>query len=189
MRFIKNKQDKRFRDTEQKINRAFISFLYRGDHHVYIEELCTEAQIFVSTFYNHYPNTGVVLEIIEQNLQKEFLQSIANTNSTEAIIRRLLIFISKNQDYFLMSIQRHNYQWLSMILKILQPNLTANWYTRAQRLKDYRFLLLSGEIIATITDWGQQNCFDVKNVSIIQRRLQKLISTAEFRFRQLDKIK
>ena len=189
MRIIKNKQDKRFLNTEHKINQAFIAFLHRGEQRIYIQDLCQEAQIFMSTFYDHYPNISVVLETIEHNLQREFLKYITTAISTDIILQRLLIFICKHHDYFVMAGEKHNYHWFTSVLNTLKPKLIGSWRPRAQGTIDRWFQMLCGEIIATLNTWYQQSNFDIQNAPVIQRRLKKLITTAEFRFRQLDNMK
>lgn len=189
MRIIKNKQDKRFLDTEQKINQTFIAFLHRGDRRIYVQDLCDEAQIFSSTFYDHYPNMYVVLETIEHNLQRDFLKYITEAGSLDIILRRLLIFICKNRDYFLMANQKNNYAWFVSVFCILKPKLIGHWRPRAQGTMERWFQMLCGELIATLNTWCQQSKFDAQDITVVQNRLQKLISTAEIRFRQLDNMK
>lgn len=189
MRVIKNKQDKRFLDTERKINQTFIAFLCRGEQRIYVKDLCQEAQIFMSTFYDHYPNIHVVLETIEHNLQREFLKYIATAVSTDIILQRLLIFICKHRDYFIMVSQKHSHYWFASILNTLKPQLIRDWRPRAQGTMDRWFQMLCGELIATLNAWHQQSNFDIQNAPVVQRHLKKLITTAEFRFRQLDNMK
>ncbi len=185
MRKIKNKNDKRFLNTEQKINQTFITFLGRGDHSICVKELCEEAKIFYSTFYDHYQNTDVVLQSIEQKLKNAFLDSVSQDVSLKIILRNLLIFISKNQKYFTMTCKLRHYQLLLAIFGELRTLLIGTWRPRKRQVLDYWFELLCSELIATLHDWGQQSGFDLKDAPVVQRRLEKLILTAETRFRSL----
>ena len=62
------KSDKRFSKTEQKIKEAFKALLRKKPmHQISVKELCTNAQINRSTFYDHYSDVYALLDEVERD--------------------------------------------------------------------------------------------------------------------------
>ena len=189
MKIPKNKNDQRFVKAESKIIKAAIHLLSRRRFNFYTRELCKEAHIFNSTFYNHYANAEELINEIEKAATEDCLRAVNKSESISIFVQKLIVFIGKRYDYFKLSLTQAHHICLMTAFRRLKPLLIGHWRPRDPEIMEYWFQMLCYEIIGTITTWGQQSQFNLKSAPVVQRRLEKIINTAEMRFRQLENIR
>lgn len=76
-----NKHEKKFDNTSAKIQRAFFELLDKKEYlDITISDLCKQAKIYRSTFYNHYFSLAEVLEDAVKSLIEFFIAEYNKKN-------------------------------------------------------------------------------------------------------------
>lgn len=102
------KEDKRIINTKQKIKLAYIKKLTNlKNDDIKINDICIEAKINRSTFYDHYIDKLTLYKEIENEalyIVNTFYDDI-DTNDLESILYKLLTYIKLNNNIFMFIIK------------------------------------------------------------------------------------
>ena len=171
-------KDKRYQKTEQLLFDAFRKTVVSGVTIPCPTSLTRKAGVSRSTFYQHYKNP---LEIYRRHKTRLFhrfnnisAKLVENHADVTTILRRLLIFIYQNQDFFSLDLTKCNCTATIKILDTLKPELTKTW-----RTADF-FGIYAHELIGVLKSWREQN-FDDTTLEKTLSELVYLTETAEKR--------
>lgn len=89
-----SKIDRRIRRTKEAISSAFLQLLKEKDiAKITVKELCEKADINRKTFYTYYSNASSVLTEIENDIIKQFKDSVTSIKTRKAILDIADIFV------------------------------------------------------------------------------------------------
>lgn len=185
-RQVKNRNDLRFRRSEQGLCQSLYKELQRRNVNLQVTKICRNAGVRVPTFYSHYHNVNDALVQAERNMFKQFTATLRSSKqlSEQQAFLNLLIFVIKNQAYFKATFMRGNYRLLIKLVRELRPVIMQKWPHYKPADFEYLFMIYCAEVIAVIVYWYQQYKFNPRKIESCVQRLQALTHLPARSFRK-----
>lgn len=123
-------QDKRVRKTREAIRRAFISLLKEKKFaDITIQDIADRAQISRSTFYDHYSDKYLLLEVLYQEIVGRFQQmadiyfAVRSHEEKKEMARKALDYVIGDAEliHVLMNMEEPGWDLTSRIQKAMEP--------------------------------------------------------------------
>ncbi len=181
-RIIRNRNDKRYVRVQDRFNNIIESFIRRG--HIMklkVRSVSDDANVYASTFYDHYKNMDDALIYAENRMKKdlhELKKTVAHNQDLEIIYLKILFFIHKHKDYYETVINWGKVSPLSQIVGDFRISICKKWRHYDKHELDRIFMIFSWEFGGVITFWGKHEHFDKTKIPIYAKKLARLSSTA-----------
>lgn len=149
-------QNNRYQETEQKIQKAFLSLLEsRHIDQISIQQLCQCAQISRPTFYAHYEDINDLILKIEYE-KSLYISSILTSGKDLSLndFEDYLNYIQENRHFYIAYFQC---QPSNISHSMMQQYLSANREKETPSLK-YQMLFFMAGLKAVVLQWLWQNC-------------------------------
>lgn len=173
---VQNRNNPRYLKVQKAIDKVLGKFIKRG--HVAclkVSEVTNDANIFVSTFYDHHKNLDDAIKYLNNKMKKELNQLVKETSEThcslEIYYSKLLYFISKNKNYYDIAIKTNNIGIIMMAIESAKTFVIEKWPGKTDKEKDYKFYVLSWQICSEIWWWGEKEYFAEEKLGRLVRRL------------------
>ena len=175
---VKNKNDMRYIKNERKLRGALNALNAKRRLRLQVREVCRKADVKPPTFYWRYKNIDDAMTKIEQELYDDFRITIKNTKSTnlKPILVTMMIYISKNSDYFLSLQRRGDIYLLNKMINSIRDILTSSWTSYGKVNDNHIFQIYSATLIGAILDWGKNTKY---NSNSIEKYLKILLRLSE----------
>lgn len=182
-RLIENRDDPRFKNIQERIDKAILYYMKKGRIAcLQVKDVSALAQIYNSTFYNHFLNFDDAYSRLESKmlprlkvLQKEVTDADI---SLENIYRKILFFVYKYQEYYGTMLFRKYATPLLQIPETFRPNIKKGWSNYNKELNEQIFQIFSWEFCGVIYNWGLEEKFDQTKIDYYAKKLTKLTKSA-----------
>ncbi|MBQ3352601.1 hypothetical protein IJG91_03030 [Candidatus Saccharibacteria bacterium] len=175
---VKNKNDPRYINIQKNIDRVLGRFVKHGHiANLKVSEVTSDADIFISTFYDHHKNLDAAIKHLNEKMKNELSELAKETLEMhcklEVYYPKLLHFINKNKNYYDISIKTGNVSIIMMAINSARPFVMDKWPGRTSEEKIYKFYILSWRVCTEIWWWGEKYKFGEEK---IDKLTQKLLS-------------
>ncbi|MCR5345484.1 MAG: TetR/AcrR family transcriptional regulator C-terminal domain-containing protein [Lachnospiraceae bacterium] len=150
------KSDARVRYTEKVVKNAFLEILAKKPiNKITVTEVCERAQINRSTFYTHYSDCFEVLEVIEQEIINDFIESLKLIKEPDerAFIMAIYTIIRQHEDACrILLFNTESHHMVDRLLNIARPVSLKTWKEKLPNISDNEL-----EMLYTHLSYGLMN--------------------------------
>ncbi len=155
--------NQRYQSTEEKIQKALFSLLkFKKYNDISVKEICYEAGINRSSFYEHYEDINDLMIKTEQDLSKQ-IKKIFNPNEIwdSNVFEKMFEFLQKNKNFYLAYLTTNDQPFMEkkdFIDYLKKPLNVETAYTYSVKERSYHMAFFAGGLKAICKEWLIDGC-------------------------------
>ncbi len=175
-------KDKRYKEIEEKILQLFFEYGYNLTASIVAKELGVSR----STFYRHHKTVQDIIPDYVKMLTSDLDMECQGCNEEciQIFFERILIFIVRERELFLIFLKMKNREVLVLILLKNEKMILKYADFRVEAGKVYNIYI--GEVVAVVTEWGE-NGFLCDEINVVLGDILYLTRTMKVRLGPLAK--
>ena len=191
---MNTKNNKRYADTEEKINRAIRSLLLKEKSlkKITVRDVCRAAQIHHTTFYEHYMDIFDLVEKVEQQIGNGLCEHIENKKNIHnnmlsvEFIKSIIEYVKDNKDFYKVYLNDHGLSSVddgfNRVWSIIEHNMEYDKFDYNE--VKYSFEFSKAGTVRVISCWLNNDCRE--SVEEISRILYQLLQQLQLRYPSLS---